>query len=86
MPTPPRFESRGLPSLLPGYTRVGRYTEAAGISPNGLRARVGAVPLPLGRLLQSFLDSGLTLERFEEADPDAEGREYPHWLALRACR
>jgi SAM-dependent methyltransferase len=78
--------AEGLPRLLPGYTRSGRYTGGLGISPDGLRARVGAVHLPLGRFLQSFLDAELTLERFEESDPQAEGREYPHWLALRARR
>ena len=78
--------AEGLPTLLPGYTRSGRYTDAPGISPDGIRARVGAVHLPLGRFLQSFLDAGLTLERLEEAHPQAEGREYPRWLALRARR
>ncbi len=55
-----------------------------GLSPTGLRARVGAVHLPLGELLQTFLAAGLVIERFEE--PQLDDREYPHWLALRARR
>jgi SAM-dependent methyltransferase len=71
----------GVPELHPGYRATERYTEAPGISPEGLRARVGATHLPLGLFLQAFLDAGLTLERFEEL----ESREYPYMVALR-CR
>ena len=72
---------RGLPELHPGwYRRVGRYTEAPGISrAAGVRIRVGATHLPLGLFLQRFLDAGLRLERIEEP----EEREYPFCLALR---
>jgi SAM-dependent methyltransferase len=70
----------GVPRLHPGYRNVGRYTQAAGISPGGLRAKVGAVHLPLGVFVQAFLDAGLVLERFEEPG-DAD---YPVPLALRA--
>jgi SAM-dependent methyltransferase len=73
----------GVPELHPGYTARGRYTEAIGISPAGLRAKVGAVHLPLGDLLQAFLDAGFRIEAFEE--PVCLPREYPHWLALRAA-
>jgi SAM-dependent methyltransferase len=79
-------EAKGLPTLHAGYTTAGRYERAPGISPRGLRAKVGAVHLPLGAFLQSFLDAGFAFERIEECDPTAEGREYPHWLALRAQR
>ena len=66
----------------PNLTR--RYADGPGISPEGLRARVGAVHLPLGALLQPLLDAGLVLERIEE--PLDPGREYPFRLALRALR
>jgi SAM-dependent methyltransferase len=74
----------GIPVLHQGYGERGRYTEAVGISPTGLRAKVGAVHLPLGELLQAFLRTGLRIEAFEE--PVCPPREYPHWLALRAAR
>ena len=74
-------EAEGIPDLHPGYWDEGRYTEAPGISPTGLRAKVGGVHIPLGRFVQSFLDAGLALERFEEL----ERREYPYTIALR-CR
>jgi len=79
-------EAKGFPTLVAGYTEGGRYDDAPGISPTGLRAKVGAVHLPLGEFLQAFLDAGFRLERIEECDPAAEDREYPHWLALQARR
>jgi SAM-dependent methyltransferase len=72
----------GVPRLHPGYRRTGRYEEAPGISPHGLRAKIGATHLPLGVFLQAFLDAGLTLERVEEPGQ----RDYPVPLALRAVR
>jgi SAM-dependent methyltransferase len=76
------ISAEGVPELHPGhYWRTERYTDAPGISPQGLRAKVGATHLPLGLFLQAFLDAGLRLERFEEL----EGREYPYVVALR-CR
>lgn len=72
----------GVPRLHPGYRRSGRYETGPGISPEGLRARVGAVHLPLGVLLQAFLDAGLKLQRVEEPGE----RDYPVPLALRAVR
>jgi len=72
----------GVPKLHPGYRRTGRYETGPGISPEGLRARVGAVHLPLGDLLQAFLDAGLRLERIEEPGE----RDYPVPLAIRAIR
>ena len=45
----------------------------------GVRIRVGAVHIPLGLLLQTFLDAGLRLEHIEEP----EGREYAYSLAMR---
>jgi SAM-dependent methyltransferase len=76
------IEGRGVPELHPGYDRPGRYTGGAGFSPTGIRARVGAVHLPLGVLLQAFLNAGLRIEAFEEPVP--ADRQYPHWLAFRA--
>jgi SAM-dependent methyltransferase len=71
--------AEGVPFLMPGYRREGRYDGGPAISPEGLRARVGAKHLPLDGFLQAFLGAGLRLERFEEL----EGREYPYMLALR---
>lgn len=73
----------GIPELFGGYWETARYTEAPGISPTGLRAKVGAVHLPLGALVQAFLDAGFRIEQFEE--PALPEREYPHLVALR-CR
>ena len=50
-------EGKGVPQLHAGHYRVpGRYEEAPGISPSGLRARVGATHLPLAPFLQAFVD------------------------------
>ena len=69
----------GVPQLHDGwYRREGNYTEAPGISPDGLRARFGAAHMPLGRFLQSFLDAGFRFEHVEEP----EDREYPYMIAL----
>jgi ubiquinone/menaquinone biosynthesis C-methylase UbiE len=75
------IEAKGVPKLHPGYWTQGYYDDAPGISPSGLRAKVGAVHLPLGLFTQSFLDAGFQLERFEEL----QTREYPNTVALR-CR
>jgi SAM-dependent methyltransferase len=77
------LRGEGVPELFPGYWDTDRYTEAPGISPAGLRAKVGAVHLPLSTFVQGFLDAGFRIERFEE--PAAVERQYPHLLALR-CR
>lgn len=74
--------AEGVPALHPGYRERRRYTEAPGISPDGLRAKVGAVHIPLGELIQTFLDAGLLLERFEEVGD----RLYPPIIALQARR
>jgi SAM-dependent methyltransferase len=71
----------GVPKLHPGYRTQGRYTAAPGISPGGLRARVGATHLPLDAFLHAFLDAGLKLETFEE--PLGADRVYPYLVALR---
>src|SRR5437867_4153601 len=65
---------REVPELHPGYRDTSYRTEAPGIWGEGLRAKVGATHLPLGLFVQTFLDAGLALERFEEP----EGREYPY--------
>jgi SAM-dependent methyltransferase len=70
-----------VPELHPGYWRTERYDDGPAISPQGLRAKVGATHLPLGQLIQSFLTAGLRLEQFEEL----QTREYPYTIALR-CR
>jgi SAM-dependent methyltransferase len=76
------FGAEGVPQLHPGYLDEGRYgLEAPGVNPEGLRAKVGAVHLSLGRFLHAFLDAGLRLERFEEL----ENHPYPFAIALR-CR
>lgn len=77
-------EAKGVPTLHAGYRRPGRYSGGPGISPTGLRAKVGAVHLPLGDLLQTVIDAGFVLDRF--AEPVTRNREYPHWLAFRARR
>ena len=69
----------GLPELHPGYDTPGRYHEAPGINPEGLRAKVGAVHLPLQDFLGAFLDAGFSLERFEELSIDL----YPYMVATR---
>jgi SAM-dependent methyltransferase len=71
----------GVPVLHSGwYRKVGRYTQAPGIwREAGVRIRVGAAHLPLGRFLQAFLDAGWRLERVEEP----KGLEYPFGIGLR---
>src|SRR5437868_9111692 len=73
---------RDVPDLHPGYRDTGRQWDAPGIWREGLRAKVGATHLPLGLFVQTFLDAGLRLERFEEP----QGRDYPHIVALRATK
>lgn len=74
------IEAQGVPELHSGYLREGRYgIEAPGVGPDGLRAKVGGVHFPLGRFLQTFLDIGFALERFEEL----ENRPYPYSIAMR---
>jgi SAM-dependent methyltransferase len=75
-------EGRGAPQLHPGwYRRPGRYEDAPGISPTGLRARVGASHLPLAEFLQAFVDAGFALEQVEEPG----STDYPIAIAFR-CR
>jgi SAM-dependent methyltransferase len=76
------LRGEGVPRLHPGYRLAGRYETGPGISPEGLRAKVGAAHLPLGLFLQAFLDAGLRLERVEEPGE----RDYPVPLAIRARR
>jgi len=78
------IEGKGVPDLHRGYEETGRYTKGAGCSPTGIRAKVGAIHLRLGDLLECFLRAGLRIDAFEE--PVLPGREYPHWIALRAAR
>src|SRR5919201_3507008 len=71
--------AEGIPELHPGYFRTEYYADGPGISPTGLRAKVGATHLPLGLFIQAFLDAGLRVERFEEP----ERGDYPYMVALR---
>ena len=75
---------RGVPELHPGYRQAGRYDESApGVAnPDGVRAKVGAVHLPLAAFLATFFDAGFRIERFEELG----SRDYPHVVAVRARR
>jgi len=75
---------RGVPELHRGYRQAGRYDESApGVAnPNGVRAKVGAVHLPLAAFLATFFDAGFRIERFEELG----NRDYPHVVAVRARR
>ena len=74
--------AQGVPALHPDqYRKSGRYDDAPGVTPDGLRARVGAMHLPLGQLIQAFPDAGFRIERFEEL----ESADYPYMIALR-CR
>jgi len=73
---------RDVPQLYPGYRDTSYRTEAPGIWGEGIRSKVGARHLPLGLFLETFLEAGLVLERFEEP----EGRDYPHIVVLRARR
>ena len=73
--------AHGVPTLHPGYRPARRYVEAPGVAnPDGLRARVGAVHLPLGRLLQTFPDAGLAIDGFEELGH----ADYPYVVAVRS--
>ena len=74
--------AEGIPQLHPGYFRTGFYSDGPGISPTGLRAKVGATHLPLGAFLDTIIGAGLRLERFEEP----ERGDYPYMVALRARR
>ena len=73
---------RDVPILHSGYRDTSFRRDAPGIWSDGVRARVGAWHLPLGRFLHCFLDAGLRIERLEEP----EGREYPYIVALRLVR
>ena len=76
-----RFVSvEGVRELHDGYLDRGRYgSEAPGVGPDGLRAKVGGVHVPLGAFVQAFLHAGLTLERFEEL----AHHPYPFTIAMR---
>ena len=78
-----RFVDEQTPPVLHGgYREPGRRYDAPGISPEGLRAKVGAVHLPLDSVLQAFLSQPLRLDVFEEhAEVD-----YPRRFVLRAIR
>ena len=69
-----------VPELHPGYFETGWRTEGPGIWTEGLRAKVGENHLPLGEFIQSFVDAGFALERFDEPPM---GREYPYMVATK---
>jgi SAM-dependent methyltransferase len=73
----------GVPQLHAGhYRRTGRYDDAPGVSPSGLRAKVGATHLPLAPFIQAFAAAGLRIERLDE--PEAGDRDFPYMVAIRA--
>jgi SAM-dependent methyltransferase len=74
----------GVPRRLhPGYRPARRYADAPGVAnPEGLRARVGAVHLPLGEFVDAFPRAGLRIERFEELGAN----DYPYVVAVRSRR
>jgi SAM-dependent methyltransferase len=72
--------AEGVPTLHPGYWAAGRYADGPGVTPDGLRARVGASHLPLGSFLRAFLDADFRLEALEELRGSGE---YPYVLAAR---
>lgn len=72
--------AKGVPTLHPGYRRMGRYEDGPAVSPDGLRARIGAVHVPLGDFLQAFLATGFQILCFEELG----SRDYPYVVALKA--
>src|SRR6266487_452600 len=76
--------AEGVPKLHRGYRPSRRYDSSVpGVAnPDGLRARVGGVHLPLDVFLSAFLGAGLRIERFEELGD----QEYPYVVALRARR
>jgi SAM-dependent methyltransferase len=78
------LSGEGVPELHPGYRPARRYDSSApGVAnPDGVRARVGGVHLPLDSFLSAFLEAGLKIERFEELG----SRDYPHVVAVRARR
>jgi hypothetical protein len=61
---------------------MGRYTEAPGLFPDGVWAKISGFHLTLDTLIQAVLDARLSLERFEE-DGD---EDYPRRIAMRARR
>jgi SAM-dependent methyltransferase len=73
---------QAVPTLHPGYRAMGRYTEAPGLFPSGVWAKVSGLHLTLGTVIQSVLDAPLSLDRFEEDGDD----DYPRRIALRANR
>jgi SAM-dependent methyltransferase len=74
--------AQAAPTLHPGYRERRRYRDAPGISPDGLRAKVGAVHLTLADLVQAFLNADLQLMRLEEVGE----WQYPPIIALQARR
>jgi SAM-dependent methyltransferase len=76
--------AEGVPGLHPGYRPSRCYDDTApGVAnPDGVRARVGAVHLTLHDFFAAFTATGFWIERFEEIGE----RDYPHLIALRACR
>lgn len=75
--------AEGVHVLHEGYSEVGRYDASSPgvVNPDGVRARVGAVHLPLG-VVEAFAAAGLRIECFEELG----NRDYPYTVALRARR
>jgi SAM-dependent methyltransferase len=75
--------AEGVPELHPGYGEPRRYVDAPGVgNPEGLRARVGALHVPLAGFVGAFAASGLRLDAFEELGT----ADYPYVVAVRCVR
>ncbi|NIK56208.1 class I SAM-dependent methyltransferase [Kribbella shirazensis] len=66
----------------PTYRLTGWHTEAPWWAEDGIRRRIGMNHVPLADYLNAVLNSGLTMERFEEPP----GHDIPHAFAFRARR
>jgi SAM-dependent methyltransferase len=69
------------PELFPGYRDSGWANEGPGLG-EGLRRLVGTHHVPLAELLQTFVEAGLALDRFEEPGDGL----YPRVLAVAGYR
>ncbi|MGH8936372.1 MAG: hypothetical protein ACRDXD_08960 [Acidimicrobiia bacterium] len=67
--------------LHPGYRDGGWHWTGPGLSPTGIRSRVGVRYVPLDELLMAVLGAGLSLAGVEEV-----GDELPALLAVSASR
>ncbi|MEV5962967.1 class I SAM-dependent methyltransferase [Kribbella sp. NPDC051952] len=76
------WDEDGSRLIHPNYREPGWQKESEWWAADGIRRRIGMNHLPLADYLNAFLNTGLTIERFEE--PGETG--VPHSLAVRARR